>query len=79
MSNSLASILFFIKKNMLLEFLLGVRIFIFIFSILIIIRDLYNFIKVLKLKEGKYDANTTNLILLATSISYVITMLIIGF
>lgn len=71
--------LFFIKKNMLLEFLLGVRIFIFIFSILIIIRDLYNFVKVLKLKEGKYDANTTNLILLATSISYVITMLIIGF
>ena len=64
---------------MLETFLLGVRIFIFIFAFLIIIRDAYNFAKVLRLKEGKYDATTTNLILLASSISYVITTLIIGF
>lgn len=64
---------------MLETFLLGVRIFIFIFALLIIIRDAYNFVKVLRLKEGKYDATTTNLILLASSISYIITMLIIGF
>lgn len=64
---------------MLETFLLGVRIFIFIFALLIIIRDAYNFAKVLRLKEGKYDATTTNLILLASSISYIITMLIIGF
>jgi hypothetical protein len=64
---------------MLETFLLGVRIFIFIFALLIIIRDAYNFVKVLRLKEGKYDATTTNLILLASSISYVITTLIIGF
>lgn len=63
---------------MLETFLLGVRIFIFIFALLIIIRDAYNFVKVLRLKEGKYDATTTNLILLASSISYIITMLIIG-
>ena len=63
---------------MLETFLLGVRIFIFIFAFLIIIRDAYNFAKVLRLKEGKYDATTTNLILLASSISYIITMLIIG-
>ncbi len=64
---------------MLETFLLGVRIFIFIFALLIIIRDAYNFVKVLRLKEGKYDATTTNLILLASSISYIITTLIIGF
>lgn len=64
---------------MLEMFLLGVRIFIFIFALLIIIRDAYNFAKVLRLKEGKYDTTTTNLILLASSISYIITMLIIGF
>lgn len=64
---------------MLETFLLGVRIFIFIFALLIIIRDAYNLVKVLRLKEGKYDATTTNLILLASSISYVITTLIIGF
>lgn len=64
---------------MLITFLLGVKIFLFIFALLIILRDLYNFAKVLKLKEGKYDATTTNLVLLASSISYVITMLIIGF
>lgn len=64
---------------MLTTFFLGVRVFLFIFAILIIIRDAYNFIKVIKLKEGKYNATTTNLIVLASSISYIFTMLIIGF
>ena len=61
------------------KLLLGIKIFLFIYSILIIIRDLYTFTKVLRLKEGKYDATTLNLILLGSSISYIITMLIIGF
>lgn len=64
---------------MLTTFFLGVRVFLFIFAILIIIRDAYNFIKVIRLKEGKYNATTTNLIALASSISYIFTMLIIGF
>lgn len=64
---------------MLLNLLLGIKIFIFVFALLIVIRDAYNFLKVLKLKEGKYDASEKNLILLGSSISYIITMLVIGF
>ena len=64
---------------MFLNFLLGVKIFVFIFSILFILRNLYSFIKVLYMKEGRYDASSLNLRLLATSISYVITILILGF
>jgi len=66
------------ERNMLTTFLLGVKVFLFIFAILIVIRDAYNFVKVIRLKEGKYDATTTNLIVLASSISYILTMLIIG-
>ena len=54
---------------MLTTFLLGVKVFLFIFAILIVIRDAYNFVKVIRLREGKYDATTTNLIVLASSIS----------
>ena len=64
---------------MLTTFLLGVKVFLFSFAILIVIRDAYNFVKVIRLREGKYDATTTNLIVLASSISYIFTMLIIGF
>ena len=64
---------------MFLNFLLRVKIFVFIFSILFILRNLYSFIKVLYMKEGRYDASSLNLSLLATSISYVITILILGF
>lgn len=74
--------LFFMKRrkdNMLTTFLLGIKVFLFIFAILIVIRDAYNFVKVIRLREGKYDATTTNLIVLASSISYILTMLIIGF
>lgn len=67
------------KDNMLTTFLLGVKVFLFIFAILIVIRDAYNFVKVIRLREGKYDATTTNLIVLASSISYIFTMLIMGF
>lgn len=67
------------KGYMLTTFLLGVKVFSFIFAILIVIRDAYNFVKVIRLREGKYDATTTNLIVLASSISYILTMLIIGF
>lgn len=73
--------LFFMKRrkgNMLTTFLLGVKVFLFIFAILIVIRDAYNFVKVIRLREGKYDATTTNLIVLASSISYILTMIIIG-
>lgn len=59
--------------------LLGIKIFFFIFAILIIVKDLYSFIKIIRLKEGKYNSTNLNSILLGSSISYVITMLIIGF
>lgn len=56
-----------------------VKIFVFIFAILVIIRDLFNLIKVIRLKEGKFELTRTGLISLGCSISYVLTMLISGF
>lgn len=55
----------------------GIGIFLFVFSILIIIKNLFNFIKVLYLKEGKYDNSRIQQLLLGSSISYVITFLIL--
>lgn len=64
---------------MLINFLLGIKVFLFTFAILIVLRDLFRLLKVLKLKEGKYDASAKNLILLASSISYITAVLAVGF
>lgn len=58
---------------------LYIKVFFFIFAILCIIRDTFNLLKVIKLKEGKLNMNTSRMILLASSISYVLTMIILGF
>jgi hypothetical protein len=59
--------------------ILNIKVFVFIFCILCIIRDTYGILKILKLKEGKYSLSTERLFLLGGSISYVLTMLIMGF
>lgn len=64
---------------MMETFLLGIKVFAFVFAILVLIRDCYNFSKVLALKEGKYETTVKGQVLLASSISYIVTMLIIGF
>lgn len=57
----------------------GILVFIFIFSWLIVIENIYKFIKVMRLKEGKIDSSLFSKITLGSAISYIITMLIIGF
>lgn len=61
------------------KLILGVEIFIFIMCILNIIKNLYTFFKVLHLKEGHVDNSTLSTIIFGCSISYFITILIIGF
>ena len=56
-----------------------IEIFIFIFCSLNVLKHLYNFIKVMKQKEGKLESDTTTKVLLGLSISYILTALITGF
>ena len=64
---------------MMIEFILGLKVFLFVFCLLNILKNLYNFVKVLRTKEGKVVSSTSSEILFGLSLSYVITMLIIGF
>ena len=55
------------------------EIFIFIFCSLNVFKNLYNMIKVLRIKEGKMESSTSSIVFLGLSISYIITALIVGF
>lgn len=61
------------------DLILGLKIFFFIYSILIVLKNIYSAIKVLSLREGKMDSSNVQLFLLGSSISYIITLLFIGF
>ena len=61
------------------HFITQVEIFIFIFSILYIIKYTIKAINVIRMEEGKIDNTTTDLILLGASLSYIITMIYTGF
>ena len=59
--------------------ILQAEIFIFIFAILIVIRNVFNFLQIIRQKEGKFSLTTAGLITLGCSISYIITKIITGF
>ena len=59
--------------------LLFIKIFLFVFSILIVIKNIYSFIKVMYMRQGKIDASRTSEIIFGCAVSYIITILIIGF
>lgn len=59
--------------------LFGIQLFIFIFSCLLVIKDIFSFIKVLVIKQGKVEQSKYSLVCLGCAISYIITTLIIGF
>lgn len=63
----------------MVELIFGIKIFVFVLCVLNIIKNIYNFIKVITTKEGKIDSSTQSEILFGLSVSYVITLLIIGF
>lgn len=51
-------------------------IFIFIFSILVILKNVISFLWVFNSQNGKVDVSTKTLTLLGSAISYIITVLI---
>ena len=63
----------------MLEFILGIKVFIFIFCFLNVIKNIYNFIKVMRLESGSFDNGKYGTIYFGLSLSYILTLLIIGF
>ena len=64
-----------------MDFLFGLyqlRLFVFVFAILYIVKYTLSVIKVFRLQEGQIDNTSLDLFLLGASISYTITMLITG-
>lgn len=64
-----------------MDFLFGLyqlRLFVFIFAILYIVKYILSVIKVFRLQEGQIDNAPLDLMLLGAAISYVITVLITG-
>lgn len=54
-----------------------IQIFVLIYCLLYIIQRLYNFIKVLRLKEGKIESNILTSIFTKAAIAYILTYLIL--
>lgn len=59
-----------------MEFLIQFKLYLFIMSILFILKNIYSFIKIMRLKEGKLDDSWSHNILLGSAISYIIIFLI---
>lgn len=55
----------------------AIWIFIFVYAILVVIKNVYGVIKISVLKQGKVDTTTFNQVSLGLAISYIITFLII--
>ena len=64
---------------MIEKLILQAEIFIFIFAILIVVRNLFNFLQIIRQRKGKFSLTTSGLITLGCSISYIITKIITGF
>lgn len=64
---------------MIEKLILQAEIFIFIFAILIVIRNLFNFLQIIRQRKGKFSLTTPGLITLGGAISYIITKIITGF
>lgn len=60
------------------HFIYQLEIFFLIFSILYVLKYVLKAINVIRLQEGKIDNDTVDLILLGSSLSYIITSIIAG-
>ena len=60
------------------HFIYQLEIFFLIFSILYVLKYALKAINVIRLQEGKIDNDTVDLILLGSSLSYIITSIIAG-
>ena len=61
------------------EIILFCKLFIFILSCLNLLKNSYNLIKVIKMEKGHFDNGKYGNFLFGLSLSYIITILIIGF
>lgn len=61
------------------KLILFTEVYVFIFCILNVIKNSYNFFRVMRLKEGQVSDGILSTVLFGLSLSYIITMLIIGF
>lgn len=63
----------------MIELILTLKVFIFILSCLNVIKNIYNFIKVMRLQEGYFNNGKYGNLFFGLSLSYIITILIMGF
>lgn len=64
---------------MVLNILMYAELFVFILSFLDVFREIFGVIKVIKMRSGKVDITGWRLTFLGFSISYILTMIILGF
>lgn len=64
---------------MVLNILMYLELFVFILSFLDVFREIFGVIKVIKMRSGKVDITGWRLTFLGFSISYILTMIILGF
>ena len=64
---------------MVLNSLMYLELFVFILSFLEVFREIFGVIKVIKMRSGKVDITGWRLTFLGFSISYILTMFILGF
>ena len=76
--NQVYSIILKNKPNNM-EIFYQIKLFLFIFSILYLIKYGINVLRVMRAEEGRIDNTTTDLVLLGSALSYVITLIITGF
>lgn len=56
-----------------------IRLFVFVFCALLVLRNAFMFTKVLYLKQGKVNTSTLNTVGTGLALSYIVTVLITGF
>ena len=56
-----------------------IRLFVFVFCVLLVLRNAFMFTKVLYLKQGKVNTSTLNTVGTGLALSYIMTVLITGF
>lgn len=64
---------------MLTNLFFSIEIFLLTFCSLNVLKNIFGVIKVIRTREGKFSSSTISTILLGLSISYIITLLIVGF
>lgn len=66
-------------NEMLQNFILHIEVFLFVMSWLVVLANTWNIVAVFRLKSGKVFSSRYDLVTLGACISYIITMLSIGF